>query len=85
MRKVQSNGSARGSQDRTAGQQEEEDEEDPLTLLWPKPGKGLYARLGADVLDEGGLLDAEGEDFEAFSSIVYDDRGRKVLENGMKV
>ncbi|KAK0726653.1 hypothetical protein B0T21DRAFT_316035 [Apiosordaria backusii] len=82
MRKVQSNGSARGSQDRTAG---EEEEEDPLTLLWPKPGMGLYAKLGADVLDEGGHLDAEGEDYESFSSIMYDDRGRKVLENGMKV
>lgn len=60
---------------------EEEEEYDPLAALWPKPGKGLYSRLPPE--DSERMVD-DG-DFESFSVIVYDERGRKVEENGMKV
>ncbi|KAL2019254.1 hypothetical protein VTK56DRAFT_9798 [Thermocarpiscus australiensis] len=68
------------SQERT---HEEDEEFDPLAPLWPRPGMGLYARLLPDVEDDARLVD-DG-DYEAFSVIVYDERGRKVEENGMKV
>ncbi|KAL2267093.1 hypothetical protein VTJ83DRAFT_4370 [Remersonia thermophila] len=61
----------------------EDEEYDPLAALWPRVGEGMYARLPPDVEDAARLVD-EG-DYEAFSVIVYDDRGRKVEENGMKV
>ncbi|KAH6856350.1 CoA-transferase family III domain-containing protein [Chaetomium sp. MPI-CAGE-AT-0009] len=70
-----------GSQEGAGG--EEDEEYDPLAALWPRAGRGMYTRLPPDTEDEARLVD-EG-DFEAFSSIVYDDRGRKVEENGMKV
>lgn len=70
------------SQERKTAE-EEDDEFDPLAPLWPKPGMGLYRRLPPDTGDEERLVD-EG-DFEAFSVIVYDERGRKVEENGMRV
>ncbi|KAK0715112.1 hypothetical protein B0H67DRAFT_234634 [Lasiosphaeris hirsuta] len=85
-----SSGSAKGrakSQKEKEGSQdkaEEEDEEyDPLAPLWPKPEKGLYSRLPPDAEDEKHLVD--DDDYEAFSVIVYDERGRKVEENGMRV
>ena len=61
-----------------------EEDDDPLLALWPKMGMGLYHRLlPPDVEDDEHLVD--GDDYEAFSVIVYDVRGRKVMENGMKV
>ncbi|KAL2261821.1 hypothetical protein VTK26DRAFT_3235 [Humicola hyalothermophila] len=71
------------SQERKMAADEEDDEFDPLAPLWPKPGMGLYSRLPPDTADEERLVD-EG-DYEAFSVIVYDEKGRKVEENGMKV
>ncbi|KAL2132588.1 hypothetical protein VTI74DRAFT_3611 [Chaetomium olivicolor] len=68
------------SQERT---NEEDEEFDPLAVLWPRVGMGMYSRLPPDTEDDNRLVD-EG-DFEAFSGIVYDERGRKVEENGMKV
>ncbi|KAK4188733.1 CoA-transferase family III domain-containing protein [Podospora australis] len=68
------------SQDRM---NEEDEEFDPLMVLWPKPGMGLYSRLRPDTEDDENLADEN--DFEAFSVIRYDDRGRKLEENGMKV
>lgn len=65
------------------GGKEDEEDDDPLAALWPRSGRGLYTRLPPDTEDGARLVD-EG-DFEAFSSIVYDERGRKVEENGMKV
>ncbi|KAK3952471.1 hypothetical protein QBC32DRAFT_260130 [Pseudoneurospora amorphoporcata] len=65
------------------GEGEDEEEYDPLAALWPKPGNGLYSLLPFDVDDDEYLVDSG--DFEAFSSIMYDDRGRKVLENGLRV
>ncbi|KAM7185322.1 hypothetical protein V8F20_011855 [Naviculisporaceae sp. PSN 640] len=59
-----------------------EEEFDPLVALWPKAGMGLYARLPPDIEDDEHLVD-EG-DFEAFSTIIYE-KGKKVMENGMKV
>lgn len=76
---------AKGSQkeDSQERMEAEEDEFDPLAALWPRVGMGMYARLLPDTEDEVRLADAG--DYEAFSVIVYDDRGRKVEENGMKV
>lgn len=59
-----------------------EEEFDPLVALWPKPGMGLYSRLRPDVEDDEHLVD-DG-DYEAFSTILYE-KGKKVMENGMKV
>ncbi|KAK3987593.1 CoA-transferase family III domain-containing protein [Cladorrhinum sp. PSN332] len=95
VRKIQPNGSRSGSGKGgkgLKGQKEEsyerainvEDEEsDPLTILWPKPGMGLYSRLPPDTEDAHHL--ADDDDYEAFSVITFDDRGRKLEENGMKV
>ncbi|KAK3398366.1 hypothetical protein B0T20DRAFT_375803 [Sordaria brevicollis] len=63
---------------------EDEEEYDPLAALWPKPGSGLYSLLPLNDADDDEYL-VDSNDFEAFSSIVYDDRGRKVLENGLRV
>ncbi|KAJ4300147.1 hypothetical protein N0V88_002816 [Collariella sp. IMI 366227] len=90
VRKI-ANGNGNGNGKRKGGQKEdsqermnEEDEEfDPLAALWPRVGMGLYTRLPPDTEDDKRMVDAG--DFEAFSGIVYDDRGRKVEENGMKV
>lgn len=71
-----------GSQDRVKA--EEDDEEfDQLVTLWPRPGTGLYTRLLPDTDDDERLKD--DDDYEAFSVILYDERGRKVEENGMPV
>ncbi|EGO59660.1 hypothetical protein NEUTE1DRAFT_61273 [Neurospora tetrasperma FGSC 2508] len=71
------------SQENQGGEEGDEEEYDPLVALWPEPGKGLYSTLPFDVDDDDYMVD--NGDFEAFSSIVYDDRGRKVLENGLRV
>ncbi|KAH6635064.1 hypothetical protein B0J18DRAFT_37582 [Chaetomium sp. MPI-SDFR-AT-0129] len=62
---------------------EDDENFDPLAALWPVPGRGMYTRLPPDTDDEARLVDSG--DFEAFSGIIYDERGRKVEENGMKV
>jgi hypothetical protein len=62
---------------------EEEEEDDPLAALWPRAGRGLYSRLPPETTNPERLVD--DDDFESFSVIVYDDRGRKIEENGMKV
>jgi hypothetical protein len=63
--------------------QEDNDEDfDPLAPLWPRPGHGLYNLLPPEE-DDDFLVD--GNDFEAFSVIVYDEKGRKIEENGIKV
>lgn len=72
-----------GSSERATTANAEEDEFDPLLALWPRAGKGMYSRLPPDTEDEATLVD-EG-DFEAFSVIIYDEKGRKLEENGMKV
>jgi hypothetical protein len=64
-------------------QQADNDEEvDPLEPPWPKPGHGLYNLLPPEE-DDDFLVD--DNDFEAFSVIVYDEKGRKIEENGIKV
>lgn len=73
-------GQKESSQERAAV---EDEGFDPLAPLWPRAGMGLYRRLPPDTEDDERLVD--DADFEAFSVIVYDDRGRKVEENGMKV
>lgn len=63
-------------------QPDNEEEVDPLEPPWPKPGHGLYSLLPPEEDDEC-LVD--DNDFESFSVIVYDERGRKIEENGIKV
>ncbi|AEO66621.1 uncharacterized protein THITE_35664 [Thermothielavioides terrestris NRRL 8126] len=74
-------GSKAAAQERVKA--EEEEEFDPLVALWPKPGTGLYAQLPPDTEDDARLKD--DADYEAFSVILYDERWRKVEENGMPV
>jgi len=62
---------------------DEEEEYDPLASLWSKPGRGLYSRLPPDT-EESQFL-ADDDDYESFSVVVYDEKGKKVEENGMKV
>lgn len=61
---------------------ENDDDFDPLEPPWPKPGHGLYKLLPPEEEDDF-LVD--DNDFEAFSVIVYDEKGRKIEENGIKV
>ncbi|KAB5532714.1 CoA-transferase family III domain-containing protein [Coniochaeta sp. 2T2.1] len=58
-----------------------DEEVDPLEPPWPKPGNGLYTLLPPEDDD----LLADDNDYESFSVIVYDERGRKVEENGIPV
>ncbi|KIH87087.1 hypothetical protein SPBR_04858 [Sporothrix brasiliensis 5110] len=76
------------------------DEEDPTGLMagWPKPGQGLYARLGPDWLpstaskngdntgqdNTGGDALVDSNDHASFSSMVFSG-GRKIMENGQPV
>lgn len=62
---------------------DEEEEYDPLASLWSKPGRGLYSRLPPD--NEESQFLADDDDYESFSVVVYDDKGKKIEENGMKV
>ncbi|KAL1893570.1 hypothetical protein Sste5346_006400 [Sporothrix stenoceras] len=71
------------------------DEEDPMGLMagWPKPGQGLYARVGPDWDtsvngDDGnstGRALISTNDHASFSSMVFNAAGRKVIENGAPV
>jgi len=64
-------------------EREDDEDFDPLAPPWPKPGKGLYSLLPPDEDDEEHLVD--DDDYEAFSVIVYDENGKKIEENGIKV
>ncbi|KAK3939495.1 hypothetical protein QBC46DRAFT_387696 [Diplogelasinospora grovesii] len=72
-------------QQKEEDKENEDDEEfDPLSPPWPKAGMGLYNRLlPLDEEDKEHLVD--DDDYEAFSVIIFDERGRKVEENGMRV
>jgi len=67
-----------------AGTPFDPDEEDPTGLMeaWPKPGMGLYAGLPPEWEDEAL---GDHNDYEAFSHLVYDGRGSKIIENGLSV
>lgn len=74
----------KGAAQAKEGDHGEDDREDsPFAPPWPKPGKGLYNTLPSELDDDRHLVD--GDDYEAFSVIVYDEKGRKIEENGMKV
>ncbi|OIW31647.1 hypothetical protein CONLIGDRAFT_629310 [Coniochaeta ligniaria NRRL 30616] len=62
--------------------QDNDDDVDPLEPPWPKSGYGLYSLLPPEDDDE---YLADENDFEAFSVIVYDEKGKKIEENGIKV
>ncbi|CAK7233285.1 hypothetical protein SEUCBS140593_008550 [Sporothrix eucalyptigena] len=71
------------------------EEEDPTGLMagWPKPGRGMYAKVGPDwdmdEDDEGNNLSGnvlvDRNDHTSFSGIVYNAVGQKVQENGIPV
>lgn len=60
-----------------------EDEDSSFTKLWPRPGKGMYSRLPPEAEDDRRLVDAG--DYDAFSVIVFNEKGKKIEENGVKV
>ncbi len=62
---------------------QEQEEFDPYEPRWSEAGKGLYSQLPPESADTEHLVD--GNDFEAFSVIIYNEKGRKVEENGKKV
>ncbi|KAL1856513.1 hypothetical protein Daus18300_010670 [Diaporthe australafricana] len=66
-----------------AGHQVYDEEESSLTRLWPRPGKGMYSRLPPEADDDRGLTD--DNDHAAFSVIVFNEKGKKIEENGVKV
>lgn len=59
-----------------------EDEDSSFTKLWPRPGKGMYSRLAPEADDDRQLVD--GSDYDAFSVIVFNEKGKKIEENGVK-
>ncbi|PSR82859.1 hypothetical protein BD289DRAFT_436817 [Coniella lustricola] len=59
------------------------EEDASFTKLWPRPGKGLYSRLPPEADDDRQLVD--GNDYDAFSVIIYNEKGKKVEENGVKI
>lgn len=60
-----------------------EEEDSSFTKLWPRPGKGMYSRLPAEADDDRQLVD--GSDYDAFSVIVFNEKGKTIEENGVKV
>ncbi|KAI1327672.1 hypothetical protein F5Y16DRAFT_186168 [Xylariaceae sp. FL0255] len=61
-------------------QADRESSVDSIPPSWPKVGQGML--MGVE-LDEDDLRD--GDDYEAFSVTTYDNKGRKIMENGMPV
>ncbi|KAF3767010.1 hypothetical protein M406DRAFT_355438 [Cryphonectria parasitica EP155] len=59
------------------------EEDSSFTRLWPRPGKGMYSWLPPEADDDRQLVD--GSDYDAFSVIVFNEKGKKVEENGVKV
>lgn len=81
---LQSKAAAQAQSSRSSGHQLLPEEEDAsFTKLWPKPGMGMYSRLVPDEDDDSQLVD--DNDHNAFSVIVFDERGKKIEENGVKV
>ncbi|KAK1836558.1 CoA-transferase family III domain-containing protein [Podospora conica] len=75
----------KGGKDDKGNEDDPEDEvgeTDPLVALWPKPGKGMFSRM---LQDEEAEFMEDDDDYEAFSVILYDDKGKKIEENGIKV
>ncbi|KAK7729120.1 hypothetical protein SLS53_009335 [Cytospora paraplurivora] len=67
----------------SSGHQVYDEDESSFTRLWPRPGKGMYSRLPPEADDDRGLTD--GNDYDAFSVIVFNEKGKKIEENGVKV
>lgn len=74
---------AAASQKSTGHQLLPPEEDSSFTKLWPRPGNGLYSRLAPDAEDDTQLVDKS--DYDAFSVIVYNEKGKKIEENGVKV
>ncbi|KAI1101364.1 hypothetical protein F4804DRAFT_316137 [Jackrogersella minutella] len=72
--------SARGVAAESQNQAERESSTESVPPSWPKVGQGCLAGLA---MDEDDLKD--DNDHEAFSVTTYDNKGRKIRENGMAV
>lgn len=59
------------------------DDEASFTGLWPRAGRGMYSRLPPEADDDRGMTEAG--DYDAFSVIVFNEKGKKVEENGVGV
>lgn len=66
-----------------SGHQIYDEDDSSFTKLWPRPGKGMYSRLQPEADDDRQLVDAS--DYDAFSVIVFNEKGKKIEENGVKV
>ena len=58
-------------------------EENPFEPKWTEAGKGMYSLLPPEREDDKHLVDHD--DYESFSVILFDERGRKIEENGLEV
>lgn len=67
----------------SSGHQIYDEDDSSFTKLWPRPGKGMYSRLPPEADDDRQLVDAS--DYGAFSVIVFNEKGKKIEENGVKV
>lgn len=66
-----------------SGHQIYDEDDSSFTKLWPRPGKGMYSRLPPEADDDRQLVDTS--DYDAFSVIVFNEKGKKIEENGVKV
>lgn len=66
-----------------SGHQLYDEDDSSFTKLWPRPGKGMYSRLPPEADDDRQLVDTS--DYDAFSVIVFNEKGKKIEENGVKV
>ncbi|KAL7628415.1 hypothetical protein AAE478_002617 [Parahypoxylon ruwenzoriense] len=66
--------------DRDRDREERESSMESVPPAWPKAGNGCLKGLR---MDEDDLRD--NNDYEAFSVTTYDDKGKKIMENGMPV
>lgn len=67
----------------SSGNQVYDEDESSFTRLWPRSGKGMYSRLPPEADDDRGLTDEI--DYDAFSVIVFNEKGKKIEENGVRV
>ena len=61
----------------------EDAEDNPLEPKWTAAGEGMYSLLPPETEDDEHLVD--DDDYEAFSVTLFDEQGRKIEENGVKL
>ena len=58
-------------------------EANPYEPKWTEAGQGMYSLLPPEREDDKHLVDHD--DYESFSVVLFDERGRKIEENGLTV